>query len=307
MTSSAAFIGIDWGTTNRRAWLLDAQGEVIATQRDDMGSLVCRGNFPMALNKLLARWPGVGQVPVVMAGMVGSALGWQEVPYVGASLPLAELPRHLAPVAGAPAGARWFIVPGMAWHGPEGRADVMRGEETQLLGALALAPEDAWVVLPGTHSKWVQQRAGTVAVLRTYMTGELFAALRDRGTLSPLMAAEAGADERDAAFDAGVRALGQEELSHALFGARARVMAGGAPAVGSADYVSGLLMAAEWRDATRCGLDAAHTVRLVGEPALCARHARCGQHFGLSSQILNPELVQRAAWRAFLQHLTDAP
>jgi 2-dehydro-3-deoxygalactonokinase len=146
----------------------------------------------------------------------------------------------------------------------------------------------------------VQQRAATVAVLRTYLTGELFASLREGGTLAPLMAAETSPAASQAAFDAGVRALGEEELSHALFGARARVMAAGAVAAGSADYVSGLLMAAEWRDARRRGLSPVEPVRLVGEPALCARHARCAQHFGYHTTVLEPETVQRAAWRALL-------
>jgi 2-dehydro-3-deoxygalactonokinase len=298
-----AFIGIDWGTTHRRAWLLNVRGEVLAFHRDDQGSLACRGRFAAALQQLLARWPAARQVPVVMAGMVGSALGWQEVPYVDATVPLTELSHRLVPVADAPLGAHWFIVPGMAWRGAGGRADVMRGEETQLLGALALAPAEGWTVLPGTHSKWVLQQAGTVAVLRTYLTGELFAALRERGTLAPLMAAGAGEDAN--AFDVGVRALGDEELSRALFGARARVMAGGAAAAGTAEYVSGLLMAAEWRDAQRAGLSGSQPVRLVGEPTLTERHARCARLFDCRTEVLDPEAVQRAAWHAIQRFFDD--
>lgn len=300
-----AFIGIDWGTTHRRAWLLDARGEVLAFHRDDQGSLACRGRFAAALQQLLARWPVAGQVPVVMAGMVGSALGWQEVPYLDAAVPLAELSHGLVPVADAPAGARWFIVPGMAWRGAGGRADVMRGEETQLLGALALAPAEGWTVLPGTHSKWVLQQAGRVAVLRTYLTGELFAALRERGTLAPLMAAGEGEDA--AAFDVGVRALGDEELSRALFGARARVMVGAGAAAGTAEYVSGLLIAAEWRDAVRAGMSGSQPVRLVGEPTLTERHARCARLFDCRTEVLDPEAVQHAAWRAIQRSLDDTP
>ena len=294
---TAAFVGIDWGTTNRRAWLLDGNGHVLDSVRDHEGSLACRGRFAQSLQTLLAGWPGAQDVPVVMAGMVGSALGWQEVSYLDAGVPLAQLPRHLATVNDGPPGARWHLVPGMCWRSDNGRVDVMRGEETQLLGAAQLAPGDGWTVLPGTHSKWVRQRGGHIDVLRTYMTGELFAALRAGGTLAPLIAAAGGADG-GAAFDLGVRSLSNEELSHALFGARARVMAGGAPAGGTAEYVSGLLMAAEWRDAVRHGGLDVQPVRLVGEPALAERHARCAVHFGLSTQTLDPDAVQLAAWRA---------
>lgn len=304
--TTPSFIGIDWGTTNRRAWLLDERGEVLAFHRDDQGSLACRGRFRAALQDLLSRWPAAQGAPVVMAGMVGSALGWQEVPYRDAHQPLATLAQHRVRVADAPPGADWSIVPGLCWRGANGRVDVMRGEETQLLGAAELAPADGWTVLPGTHSKWVCQQGGAVVVLRTYLTGELFASLRASGTLAPLMAAGAG-DDGGAAFEAGVRALGDEELSHALFGARARVMAGGAPAAGTADYVSGLLMAAEWRDAVRSGLPADATVRLVGEVALAERHARCAVHFGRRTDALDPEAVQRAAWRALHRGIIDLP
>lgn len=302
--STPSFIGIDWGTTNRRAWLLDDRGEVLAIHRDEQGSLACRGRFRAALEELLARWPAAQGAPVVMAGMVGSALGWQEVPYLEAQVPLAALARHRVRVADAPPGVDWSIVPGLCWRGAGGRVDVMRGEETQLLGAAELAPADGWTVLPGTHSKWVCQQGGTVAVLRTYLTGELFASLRERGTLAPLMAT-GGGDDGGAAVEAGVRALGDEELSHALFGARARVMAGGAAAAGTADYVSGLLMAAEWRDAVRAGLPADATVRLVGEVPLAERHARCALHFGRRTEALDPDAVQWAAWRALQRGIID--
>jgi 2-dehydro-3-deoxygalactonokinase len=220
-------------------------------------------------------------------------------------VPLLALPRHLVAVGDAPAGAGWHIVPGLSWHGADGRVDVMRGEETQLLGAAVLAPVDGWTVLPGTHSKWVLQQGGAVAVLRTYLTGELFASLRERGTLAPLMAA-AGTGDAAADFDAGVRALGDEELSHALFGARARVMAGRALAASTAEYVSGLLMAAEWRDALRRGLPET-PVRLVGDVALAERQTRCARHYGRSTQMLDPEAVQLAAWRAIQRGLTQLP
>lgn len=301
-----AFIGIDWGTTHRRAWLLDGHGEVLAFHRDDQGSLAFRGRFAAALQELLARWPAAQRMPVVMAGMVGSSLGWQTVPYLDAAVPLTAWPQHLVPVADRPAGASWWIVPGMSWRGPRGRTEVMRGEETQLLGALQLSPLDGWTVLPGTHSKWAQLRAGTVEMVRTYMTGELFASLRERGTLAALMAATAAAGPGDA-FDSGVRALHNEELSHALFGARARVMVGDANADDTAEYVSGLLMAAEWRDAARLGALRSGSVRLVGEPALAERHARCARHFGCSTEALDPEAVQRAAWRTIHRLLKEMP
>jgi 2-dehydro-3-deoxygalactonokinase len=315
-----AFIGIDWGTTHRRAVLLSSAGEVLAEHADAEGAHACAGRHLPALEALLARWPAAGaDVPVVMAGMVGSATGWQSVPYLPSETPLSALGRALAPVGEAPAGRRWFIVPGYCVRAaPEGAADadtdadvdVMRGEETQLLGALHLLdaptpapgdPSDGCYVLPGTHSKWVRLLAGRVVGLRTYMTGELFAQVRAHGTLAGVMQGARGpVAPDDPAFGRGVRAMcgaRPPALSHALFGVRARVVTGELAPEAAAAYVSGLLIGAEWADARqRAAPDA--PVRIIGEPALAALHAACAARFGRSVQALDVRAVQVEAWRA---------
>jgi 2-dehydro-3-deoxygalactonokinase len=171
---AAAFIGIDWGTTHRRAVLLSREGDVLAEHADAEGALACAGRFRPALEALLARWHAAGaDVPVIMSGMVGSATGWQAVPYLGGETPLARLGGALVRVAETPAGRRWFIAPGYCIRGEadahgEADVDVMRGEETQLLGAMSLLdegaapsarPSDGDYLLPGTHSKWVRLAA----------------------------------------------------------------------------------------------------------------------------------------------------
>src|SRR5882724_6265230 len=141
---TGTFIGIDWGTTNRRAALISESGELLAEHVDDEGALSCGGRFRESLERLLAAWPQADPgVPVAMAGMVGSAIGWQVVPYLDGDTPLDALGRHLAPVADAPAGRHWAIVPGFSLRGDAGTVDVMRGEETQLFGALHLLGRDA--------------------------------------------------------------------------------------------------------------------------------------------------------------------
>jgi 2-dehydro-3-deoxygalactonokinase len=311
-----AFIGIDWGTTHRRAALISTRGELIAERSDGEGALACGERFRAALEQLLAAWPEAGpaqerSLPVVMAGMVGSAIGWQVVPYLDGDTPLSELGRHLASVADAPAGARWFIAPGWCLRGADGAVDVMRGEETQLFGALRLlgdAGADGCYVLPGTHSKWVRLERGRIVELRTYLTGELFALLRQHGTLaSAMQTAGARADgaalqhdgvASDPEFLRGVRdAAANPVLTHALFGARARVVTGGlAPAAASA-YVSGLLIGAEWADAQRLA-SRDEPVRVIGEPALAALHAVCATHHRRRLERLDARQIQLAAWRA---------
>ena len=130
-------LGIDWGTSNRRAWWLSDGADVLAEHHDDQGLLAAQGRFPQALNALLKAGPPLADGgTILMAGMVGAASGWQEAPYMDAALPLAQLAEHLQAVAAA--GPRCFIVPGVCFSAPDGTVDVMRGEETQLLGALAL-------------------------------------------------------------------------------------------------------------------------------------------------------------------------
>jgi 2-dehydro-3-deoxygalactonokinase len=299
------FIGIDWGTTHRRASLLDAQGRVLAQHADGDGMLACAGRFRESLEALLQRWPEAADATVVMAGMVGAASGWQEAPYLDTSTPLSELAQHLVPVRDAPPGRRWAIVPGYRWRTADGRVDVMRGEETQLLGALHLlepAAADGVYVLPGTHSKWVELRGGKIASLRTYMSGELFALLRERGTLSGAMQA-APAQQDPAMFARGVADVGELALSHALFGARARVVTGALAAEGAAAYVSGLLIGAEWRDLARIP-DAAGPIHLIGDAALAAHHAACAKQLGHAVEVLDVQAVQLAAWQALMEQLT---
>ena len=306
-----AFIGIDWGSTHRRAALVATDGSLIAEQADGEGALACGGRFRASLEALVAAWPAVDpSVPVVMAGMVGAAIGWQAVPYLESATPLSALARHLVRVAEAPAGRRWFIAPGCCVRGPApGAVDVMRGEETQLYGVLHLrgTASDGCYVLPGTHSKWVQLEAGRITGLRTYMTGELFALLRQHGTLASAMQTggthgAAGLQHADVADDPGflrgvAAAAAGPVLTHALFGARARVVTGALAPGAAAAYVSGLLIGAEWGDAQRlAGQDA--PVRVIGEPALAALHAACARYHGRRVEALDARQIQLAAWRA---------
>lgn len=312
LDNAVSFIGIDWGTTHRRACLLDGDGQVVHEEHDDDGALACTGRFAESLCTLLQRLgPLPNDVPIVMAGMVGSAMGWQEVPYAEARTPLRDLARQLAPVRDAPVGARWWIVPGMRWvEAASGQVDVMRGEETQLLGAsqtLGAAGGAGCCVLPGTHSKWVRLEAGVVQSLRTFMSGELFALLRERGTLSAAMKttpAESALDRP--AFARGVADATHGALSHTLFGARARVVTGQMPAEAASAYVSGLLIGSEWHEHAR-STHRGDTVRLIGEPALAQLHVHCAELLGCRAEVLDVRAVQHAAWRTLQRSLETTP
>ena len=293
-SSSRRLLGIDWGTSNRRAYLVDAAGTCLSERADDQGMLAARPDFAGSFARLLAALDVAPDVPVVASGMVGSAQGWREVPYLDIEVPLDALPDSLVCIDDPRAGRPCLIVPGYAQRGAH--ADVMRGEETQLLGAVALGRRDGWFVLPGTHSKWVLLDDGVIRRIATFMTGELFAALSAHGTLAPLMAGDA---DDDAAFVAGLdEARRGAPLSNALFGVRARVVTGAMPAAHARSFVSGLLVGAEFVAAAG---DAPLTC--IGSNALQGRYARAAGYYGMTLSGLDPDRVYCAALARFLDRI----
>jgi len=286
-------LGIDWGTSNRRAYLIARDGRCLARHEDDQGLLAIGGRFPEALEALRRSMGVSSETPVLMSGMVGSAHGWQEVPYLDSALALACLPENVTKVRGQ---ERCAIVPGYVCRNDG--VDVMRGEESQLLGATALGIFDGWLVLPGTHSKWVHLQAGAIQQLHTYMTGEMYAMLGAGGTLAALMAN--GSDD-EAAFDMGLdEARAGKPLTHALFGIRARVVAGSMPASMAKSYVSGLLIGTEFAAARA---HHAEGITLVASHALSERYAKASARYGMTVRALDPDQVYCAALAQFFDRV----
>jgi 2-dehydro-3-deoxygalactonokinase len=256
------FIAVDWGTTNRRAYLLGREGEM-AEFEDDCGMMsVESGGFPAAVEEIRAR---LGDLPMLMAGMVGSNRGWVEAPYVRCPAGADEIAAKLI----WPEEGRTAIVPGVCLD-DGGRADVMRGEEVQIIGAVAagLVPPDAVICHPGTHNKWVTIEGGRIVSFRTVMTGELFNLLREHSILAPMIDRPA---DRDEAFRRGVGAgLSGTALGAELFAIRARVLLGKADVADAPSYASGLLIGAD----VRTGLpEGGEAIYLVGRPELTALYA----------------------------------
>ena len=211
-----ALVTIDWGTTNRRIFLLDADGAVVGREADSLGVTASpAGGFPEEMTRLRARF---GDVPFLLAGMIGSNRGWVEAPYLPCPVTTEALRDSLLWVE----PGRTAIVPGACMAA--GRADVMRGEEVQLLGAVAagLVAPDALLCLPGTHAKWARVADGALIGFRTVMTGEMFALLRAHSLLAPQLS---GAVADGPAFREGVaQGLGEGALLSDLFGTRARIL-----------------------------------------------------------------------------------
>jgi 2-dehydro-3-deoxygalactonokinase len=282
-TSRIALIVVDWGTTNLRAFALDGQGAVLDRRADARGAAgLSPDGFAAVLNEVAGDWRADG-APVLVCGMAGARGGWVEAPYVDTPAALADLAAHLTEAA---PGVR--IVPGVCKRENGRLLDVMRGEETQVLGALT----DGVAVCPGTHSKWVRMEGGRITDLRTVMTGELFAVLRAHSILGRDMTE--GPFDPDA-FDQGVdRGLAEPALSAALFSVRTAGLDGRLAPRAAPDYLSGLLIGAEIAGA---GGGFAGPVTLIGAPALNDRYARALGRAGRAPTPIDPEAaVTRGLW-----------
>lgn len=240
-----AYVAVDWGTSSFRLWLVDRDGEVLAERRSAEGMLAAaRSGFPAVLQAHLAGVEAPDHLPVLVCGMAGAKTGWVEAGYVDTPAPLAAVLKQAVRVPGEARDIR--ILPGIALR-DAAAPDVMRGEETQLLGALGIeAAGEALVCMPGTHSKWVRVKGGTVERFSTFMTGELFSAV-SRETILSL--AVAGADEAEdvASFKAAVKAAYEAPAfaANLLFTARSRqLLFGGTPAA-ARETLSGTLIGTE--------------------------------------------------------------
>lgn len=288
------FIAVDWGTSNRRVFRIGGDGSVLDRRDDDQGILSV-SDFPASIAAL--RGPA-DATPLLLAGMVGSNRGWIEAPYATAPAGLAAIAAAtLQPQPGV------YLTPGVLFDDPA-RPDIMRGEDVQLIGALALGKiGDGLVCHPGTHSKWVEVEDGQIARFRTVMTGDIFAALKARSILSDILAHDLADDPgADAAFVEGVdHALDNPDLGAELFSARARVVTGRMTPADAAARISGLLIGADVR--TGLGRGRADVVPLIGALPLCRRFAVALERAGRESVIIDGEAAFVAGAQALMGRL----
>jgi 2-dehydro-3-deoxygalactonokinase len=241
---SPAFIALDWGTTSFRAYLVATGGAIVESRTDQAGILsVADGAFEAAFERHVAGWDM--QVPVLASGMITSRQGWLEVPYVSCPAGLGELAAGVRRLRCA-GGREIVFVPGVSCR-PEGAApDVIRGEETQVLGA---AVSDGVAVTRGTHCKWLEIKEGRIQRFATFMTGELYAVLKEHSILGRLMSGT-GSETDEEGFARGVRrGLSERDsaggMLHALFSVRTHGLFGDLRSDQLASYLSGLLLGAE--------------------------------------------------------------
>jgi 2-dehydro-3-deoxygalactonokinase len=313
--TSAALIALDWGTTSLRAYLFDANGAVLETRASTAGIMnlprpAADGGFDAAFDAVVGAWldraPGL---PVIAAGMVGSAQGWKEAPYVNAPASADALVGGIVRVQTA-RGVPLNIVPGVLQNGE--LPNVMRGEETQIFGALACAGPSAagkglLIGLPGTHAKWVMVRDAKIERFDTFMTGEVFAALSEHTILGRTMLTP---DQPDTdAFLRGVRVArdkGRAGVLATIFSTRTLGLTGQLAREQQPDYLSGLLIGHELS-----GLEAAlaqqhstlagSALQLIGNEALCERYRLALAQFSCHQADLVKQATERGLWRIAAQ------
>lgn len=286
-------IGVDWGTSSCRAYLMTAEGRILETVSTDKGILKVEGGaFAETLNTLIGDWRRPG-LPVILSGMIGSRQGWVEAPYVDVPATFDEIAQALVR---HPEDDDIHIVPGLAQDLPGQAPDVMRGEETQIIGAAGGggAGEDAafgttdrrLLIMPGTHSKWVLVEGRKIVWFATFMTGELFAVLKNHSILGRLMAGSGGEEDRGA-FEQGLDAAGglPGGLLQHLFSARTLGLFERLPANGIAAYLSGLLIGHELDEALGNleKLDDRPPMTVIGASDLARRYLDALEHAGLEA------------------------
>lgn len=299
-------IGLDWGTTSLRAYRFDGSGQVVESRHRPSGIMqiaVTGGapgasdGFERALDQVCGDWISADPGCALLAcGMIGSAQGWREAPYV-------EIPASLDALGGAltaietARGATLHVIPGLIARGA--LPDVLRGEETRVAGLIerAAGAPDTWFGLPGTHAKWVRVHDRRVVAFHTFMTGEVFAALRAHTilgrTMRPAVAPDLGA------FDRGARVARSPEARRGvlstMFSARTLGLVGELAAEAQADYLSGLLIGHEIAALDELA-DRRAPIVLAGDDELCVRYGRALAAFGRDAAIA-AGAAERGLWR----------
>jgi 2-dehydro-3-deoxygalactonokinase len=317
----AQLIALDWGTTSLRAYKLAADGVVLEQRSLSSGIMQlpktpriingreCADGFELAFDEACGDWlDAQPDLPVIACGMVGSAQGWNEAAYCETPANVANLGNSLQTVISI-RGTVVHIVPGVIQRSR--LPNVMRGEETQVLGVLQNLPVEAGadllIGLPGSHSKWVDVVDGCITRFDTFMTGEVFAVLSEHSILGRTQQVSATFDAQ--AFDRGVQiaqsADGELGVLSTLFSARTLGLTGELSPTAQADYLSGLMIghelaalaSAQRRRRNNPNLP---SIILIGNAQLCVRYRRALDACGFTKVTLAEQATERGLWQLAL-------
>ena len=317
----AQLIALDWGTTSLRAYKLAADGVVLEQRALSFGIMQlpktpriingreCTDGFELAFDDACGDWlDAQPNLPVIACGMVGSAQGWREAAYCETPANVANLGNSLQTVISL-RGTQVHIVPGVIQRSR--LPNVMRGEETQVLGVLQNLPveagSDLLIGLPGSHSKWVEVVDGCITHFDTFMTGEVFAVLSEHSILGRTQQQGTAFDGQ--AFDRGAQialsADGELGVLSTLFSARTLGLTGELSPTAQADYLSGLMIGHELAALATVQRRRRHnpnlpSIILIGNAQLCARYSRALDACGFANVTLAEHATERGLWQLAL-------
>jgi 2-dehydro-3-deoxygalactonokinase len=288
---NTSFIALDWGTSSFRAYRVAEDGSVLETVSAPEGILaVMDAAFDAALEKHIGHWDIA--TPILASGMITSRQGWVELPYV-------PCPANLKSIAAALQthtsirGRKIHFVPGVSSRNADGVPDVMRGEETQVIGASVGGTE--YFITPGTHSKWINVENGEIRSFATYMTGEVFALLKNHSILGRLMTGE---ENNDAAFEHGVRSALKDVggFLHRIFSTRTLALFNEMPTDDLSSYLSGQVIGTEIAHAIADHSKSA-TYSILASPALAQHYVTAMKVAGLNVRFSDPDSVVQGLQR----------
>lgn len=304
MSTAPAIIAVDWGTSSFRLWLISSDGTVLAENRSHEGmSEVAERGFETVLEGHLSSLSIPDTLPVVICGMAGSRQGWVEAGYIDTPADVTTIGRTATRVEGVT--RHIIIIPGLAARSMS-EPDVMRGEETQLLGAHLELPGGERFCMPGTHSKWVSMNGAVVTGFETFMTGELFAAISAKTILMHSTGGEGRVDANDPAFVTGVRDgwTRPEKTTHHLFSIRAGQLLHDRGPDQNRARLSGLLIGAEFAGA---GVRGGEQIGLVASGALQRLYHAALSECGVEVRDIDADVaVRRGLVESWQQYSTTS-
>lgn len=295
---SNSYIAIDWGSTNLRAWLY-LNGELAETKQSEAGVTRLGGRTPeQVFREVVAPWTHQ-PLKVIMAGMVGSNAGWVSVPYLSCPTRLTDIAGRLTRVEQAAPLEAW-IIPGISIDNDHNH-NVMRGEETQLLGAWRIQPASLYL-MPGTHCKWVRVDQGVINDFRTVMTGELHHLLMSQSLVGVGLTAQQPNPE---VFRQGMeQGFAQSNILRCLFETRAAHVLGSLDKSAVSEWLSGLLIGNEVAQMQRdWGIGRSETITVIGNPKLAARYQQALEYAGISYQLLDGDTAFQTGIRSIVNDL----
>ena len=302
MNNDAIGIGCDWGTTTLRAYLLGRDAKILEKIEIPKGIMsVEDGDFQKVFEDIVGYWMDLFPTcPIVLSGMVGSRQGWVEAPYIECPVEINKLSNKLITIE-LTRNREIFLVPGLTFIDEEGVPDVMRGEEVQILGACSGEPvKERLICLPGSHSKWVRLAGNDVKEFSTYMTGEIYEAVRNNTILSKTLEPNAWSKK---AFLNGVQYSRQNRnILSQLFHVRTQILFDKLSNRSSTSFLSGLLIGHELKSALQNSHN--HEIYLIGERTLTQLYADAINEFGRTTKKATPDIVT-LGYFTLLRQLAD--